>query len=116
MAANKITITLVKPVPCEGGTISTLTFREPEGGDIVNRGYPFDIYQGDDTDIDTKNEQKVRFNVKVICALASDLAGVPKSTIKALCIADFQQVIGVITGFFGLSAEGKSDTEKKSEI
>ncbi|MBQ8465714.1 MAG: phage tail assembly protein [Alphaproteobacteria bacterium] len=113
MAANTITIQLVKPVASEGGEITALTFREPTGADIVNRGYPFDIYQGDDTDIDAKNEQKIRINTRALCALASDLANVPRSTIKSLCVADFQNVISVVSGFFGYGAEANSDIEKK---
>lgn len=114
MAANKIELKLIKPVLSEGAEIDTLTFREPIGEDIVRRGYPFDIYQGGGTDVDEKaDEQKIRINTVILCGLASDLASVPKSTIKSLCVADFQNVISIVSGFFGLGEGANSDTEKK---
>ena len=101
-------IKLLKPVLSEGAEIDSLEIREPIGEDVVACGYPFRIYIGSSTDVDTsgKGEQEVAIDSVVMAKLAARLAGVPPSTIKRLSIPDFQNVVGVVMGFFDQPVQG----------
>lgn len=100
-----VKVKLSKPVSSEGSEIDCLEIREPIGEDVVACGYPFRVYVGSSTDVDKadKGEQEVKVDSAVIAKLAARLANVPPSTIKRLTIQDFQEVVGVIMGFFGQS-------------
>ncbi len=97
-----ITVNLKHPVQSEGVEISKIDFREPIGEDVVVCGYPFRIYIGSGTDVDSANsgEQEMKIDTLVLANLASRLGSVPKSTIKKLSVQDFQQVVDVVSNFF----------------
>ncbi len=95
------TVKLTKPIQSEGAEITALNIREPIGEDVAICGYPLRIYlSNDDTDVDAKKEQEAKIDTVVLTKLTARLANVPPSTIKRLCLKDYQKVVDVIMGFF----------------
>ncbi len=98
-----VKIELTKPVQSEGAEITALTIREPIGEDIAVCGYPFRLYlSNSDTDVDAaqKKEQEAKIDTVVLTKLAARLASVPPSTLKRLCVKDYQKVVDAVMGFF----------------
>lgn len=86
---------LRKPVQSEGQEIDKLTFREPIGDDVIACGYPISLVTN------AEGGTEYRVNPAAIAKLAARMANVPPSTIKNLSVADFNDLTGVISGFFG---------------
>lgn len=88
---NDNTVTLNKPIKAHGDEVTTLTFREPNGDDIMTCGFPLQMNgDGSFTPI-----------AGVIGKYISRLAGIPASSVKALTAPDFQACMMTIIPFFG---------------
>ncbi len=87
------TITLKKPVQAHGEDVTALTFRDPNGEDIMEAGYPILIQ------MDGKKPQIV-VDSKPLGAMISRLANIPPASVKKLSLGDFNMAAGVVTGFF----------------
>jgi len=85
-------VTLKKPVQAHGDEVKTLTFREPTGEDIIACGYPLQM-SGDGGGSFTPLPG-------VIAKYIARLAGIPPSSVKALCASDFQACMMEIIPFF----------------
>lgn len=88
------TVTLKNPIQAHGEAVSRLTFREPNGDDIMTCGYPLQM-GGDSTFTPLAG---------VIGKYISRLGGIPASSVKTLSAPDFQACLTAILPFFGDSA------------
>lgn len=87
------TITLKKPIQAHGSQVSSLTFREPTGEDIMDAGYPMLVQ------IDGKKIQ-MKVDGNALGEMIARLSETPPSSIKKLHHADFNRAAGVVGGFF----------------
>jgi len=90
------TVILKKPIMAHGDEVKTLTFREPNGEDIIACGYP--LQMGTDTYIPIAG---------VIAKYIGRLSGIPASSVKALSAVDFNVCMGAILPFFADSASNQ---------
>lgn len=98
------TLKLSKSVEAHGEKIETLEFREITTDDIIECGHPFTFYTKDQGTLETK------INTDIALKYIIRLAGVPKSTIKALAPQDFMNAVTMVMDFFGDMA---ADTTKE---
>ncbi|QCO04177.1 phage tail assembly protein [Azospirillum argentinense] len=90
------TVTLKKPIQAHDDEVKTLTFREPNGDDIMTCGYPLQM-SGDGSFTPLAN----------VCGkYISRLGSIPASSVKTLSAPDFQACMMLIIPFFtdGLEA------------
>lgn len=95
-------ITLTQPVQAHGEPIASLTLREPRGEDIQVCGYPFLLLAGEGEEVG------VRIDAAAIGKYVSRLAGVPTSSVRALCLADWQACLQAVLSFFGDMASAQA--------
>ena len=89
------TVTLRKPIQAHGEEVTTLTFREPNGDDIMTCGYPLQM-SGDGSFTP----------IAGVCGkYISRLGGIPASSVKALSAPDFQACMMTIIPFFTAGLE-----------
>ncbi len=94
--AQPATVELTTPIQAHGEEVHALTLRPPLGKDIRVIGFPFAMASvGGDTE--------TRFDAKVISRYVVELAGVPLSSVDQLSAADWVEVMGAVTSFFGQS-------------
>lgn len=84
------TVQLKKPIEAHGELKSELTFSEMVAGDIMECGYPFRQ--------DSKNGGGI--DAAVVGKLIGRLAKIPDSSVKSLCVQDFNACLEVVLGFF----------------
>lgn len=100
-AGEKIKLSLSKPIPAHGETVSTLEFRYPSGDDILAIGSPpFSI----------DDKKRTHIDLAVTGEYIVRLADIPASSVKLMTPADLMGAFGVVAGFFGAS----ETTRKKS--
>ncbi|WP_207458656.1 phage tail assembly protein [Azospirillum sp. SYSU D00513] len=85
------TVNLKKPIQAHGEQAKSLTFREPNGDDIMTCGYPLQM-QGDGSYTPIAG---------TIGKYIARLAGIPASSVKTLGPADFNACMMAIIPFFG---------------
>ncbi|TWA69735.1 tail assembly chaperone E/41/14-like protein [Azospirillum baldaniorum] len=96
------TVTLKKPIKAHGEEVSALTFREPNGDDIMTCGYPLQM-SGDGSFTPLAN----------VCGkYISRLGNIPASSVKALTAPDFQACMMTIIPFF---TDGLADQAPANE-
>ena len=83
-------IILTKAIKRGDEEILEIELREPTAGDVMECGYPLAIGEGEATP-----------NAEAIGKLIARLAGLPPSSIKQMSMADFNEAMGVVLGFFG---------------
>lgn len=91
--ADKIRISLTRPVPAHGEEIAELSFREPTGGDIARCGNPVKFNFSADP-------PEISFDEAKMAKMLSLLAGVPESSIARLTAADWMTSAYSVAGFF----------------
>ncbi len=96
-------ITLSRPLEAHGETISRLSLREPNGGDIKVCGYPLQIADGAAVPL-----------AGAICKYIARLGNIPPSTVDKLTPADFNACLAAIVDFFGTS-EGQPPSPASQE-
>ena len=89
------TVTLKKPIQAHGEEVAKLTFREPNGDDIMTCGYPLQM-AGDGTFTPLAG---------AIGKYISRLGGIPANSVKALSAPDFQACMMTIIPFFAAGLE-----------
>lgn len=85
------TVTLSKPIQAHGETVGALTFREPNGDDIMTCGYPLQMH-ADGSFVPIAG---------AIGKYIGRLANIPASSVKTINPRDFQACLMVVVGFFG---------------
>lgn len=90
-------IKLRKPITAHGEEVQELKLREPTGEDIEKCGYPLAIGDG-----------KAYPIAESVSKLIGRLAAVPPSSVKQLCVPDYQEAMGIVLGFFG---NGETDAD-----
>ncbi|QCO07537.1 phage tail assembly protein [Azospirillum argentinense] len=93
------TVILKKPIQAHGDEVKTLTFREPNGDDVMTCGYPLQMH-GDGSVVPIAG---------VVGKYISRLANIPASSVKALCLTDFQACMAVVLPFFTSAEESNPD-------
>lgn len=91
---SEITVKLTRPIKAHGDEISTITIREPSGGDIMDCGYPLAL-----------EGQRALPQAEPIGRLIAKLGGIPPSSVRQLCMPDYNACMGVVLGFFGGTEE-----------
>lgn len=90
---------LKRPIEAHGKTLTSLTLREPEGGDVMDLGAPMSIETSGGT-------VKMRPDLGVVGAYISRLADIPPSSVRKLHPVDLSKAAGWLNGFFeGSEAE-----------
>jgi hypothetical protein len=87
---EKVVVGLVEPVQAHGETVRELVLRPLTGRELRQCGYPFKI-EGGRQIVDTE----------AVARLASELAGVPTSTIDQLAAEDWNALVPAVLGFLG---------------
>lgn len=90
MSSEPAKVRLHRPIRAHGEELQELTLREPSGKDLRLCGMPYRVTQGEEVVIDSA----------VMARLIVSLAAVPMSSVDQLSAADFQEVTGVVMGFF----------------
>lgn len=103
-----VKVKLEKPIEVYGDEVSELELREPTPEDVINTGLPHLMIPSADGE-----SLGVEIRTKVIAAYIVRLAQIPKSSIKAMTLKDFQACTQVITGFFG-EADGENQVSDPS--
>jgi hypothetical protein len=87
-------VKLSKPIPVGDELVNELDLREPTVDDVVDIGFPYAITESGE----------IELRPKLIMKYASKLASVPPSAIKAISIADLNNLSIAVVGFFGDAA------------
>lgn len=99
------TLRLSRPVQAHGELVTELHFREPTGNDAWECGLP----------IKWSQDNEMVLGMPSMMQLASRMAAVPLSTLKAMPLSDLMKVVGVITSFLGgPDAAATGDTDQSS--
>lgn len=101
-------LTLSRPIMAHGEEIAEITLREPTTKDAIAVGQPFLIVVGDD-------ETAMRIENKTIASYIVRLAGIPRSSVETLSLADFGAAQAVVLGFFG-AADGELPSNLKAPL
>lgn len=88
---------LNKPITAHDAEINQLTLREPTGKDVQELGFPYLLIMQDD-------QEAVQIQAKVIGKYIVRLAGIPPSAVDTISPSDFNGLVGVMMGFFGVQA------------
>jgi hypothetical protein len=88
------TVKLSRTIRVIDRDFAELTLRDPVGGDLAAAGYPMRFTGKGATEIDAD----------ATATLIARLAGVPRTAVDALPIADWQACMVVITAFLGAGA------------
>ena len=84
---------LRKPIEAHGKTLTSLTLREPEGGDVMDLGAPMSI--------ETSGGKAVmRPDLGVVGAYISRLGDIPLSSVRKLHPVDLSKAAGWLNDFF----------------
>ncbi|MDD2794361.1 phage tail assembly protein [Acidocella sp.] len=81
---------LSKPIEAHGQTVTELTFREPNGGDLARNGFIYKVESTGNKVIDTR----------AIAGMISDMASIPPSSVAQMSVIDFSRAMGEVVGFF----------------
>lgn len=102
---------LSKPIQAHGETLTELTFREPNGGDLLQCGFPFK------TEMAASNPIR-HVDMEVIGRYISSLAGIPPISVKQLSLIDGTRAMGVVLDFFTNSEtrNGSSNSTSTSPL
>lgn len=87
-------VSLSKPITAHGEEVSSLTLREPTAADVMEIGQPTLMIPSADG-----NSVGVEVRAAVIGRYVMKLAGIPLSSVKALCPADFNKCQGAVMDF-----------------
>lgn len=82
---------LSKPIQANGGEVSVLELREPEGKDLIEIGMPMSFTAEGQTDI----------KMQVIAKYISRLASIPPNSVISISRQDLMSLALEIVGFFG---------------
>ncbi len=94
-------VVLRKSIQAHGEEVRELTFREPEGADIIACGYPLQMGNGTATP-----------DAGAVAKYISRLAGIPAGAVGKLAAADFNACMQAIIPFFG-DGDESPDPESK---
>ena len=83
-------VKLKKPIQAHGDEVRELTFREPNGDDIITCGYPLQM-SGDGTFVPLAG---------TIAKYIARLGNIPPSSVKQMSAPDFGDCMQEIIGFF----------------
>lgn len=84
-----VTVPLRRPIEAHGETVTSITLREPLGGDIARIGMPVNVI-GVGGHVDTA----------VVAAYIAELGGIPPSSVAKLSAADFLALTTEVVDFF----------------
>lgn len=98
------TITLSRPVRVIDKEVGELTFREPNGKDLVVAGYPIRFGDGDATEIDAR----------ATTILIARLASIPVDSAERLAVPDWVACMRTVMGFFGVRAPAATSSTDTS--
>ena len=87
---DQLAIRLARPVDAHGETVTVLRLREPTANAAWECGLPLTFSAGGEAVI----------NMQVMMRLASRLAAVPLSSVKAMSMPDIMTVVERLTPFF----------------
>lgn len=90
MSSDPRKVPLHRPIQAHGEEVRELALREPSGKDLRLCGMPYRVTQGEEVVIDSA----------VMARLIVSLAAIPMSSVDQLSAGDFQEVTGVVMGFF----------------
>nr|WP_314074885.1 phage tail assembly protein [uncultured Roseococcus sp.] len=90
MSSEPTKVTLHRPIKAHGEELHVLELREPTGRDLRICGLPYRVTQGEEIIVDSA----------VMARLVVSLASIPMSSVDQLSAPDFQEVTGVVMGFF----------------
>src|SRR5262245_53044000 len=85
---------LTRPIQAHGETITTLTWREPTGGDIERAGNPIAL-EGLGTGM-----PRLTFDERKMSAMISHLAAIPPTSVRALTARDWNAIAMKVFRFF----------------
>ena len=88
---------LNKAITAHDAEINELNLREPTGKDVQELGFPYLLIMQDD-------QEAVQIQAKVIGKYIVRLAGIPPSAVDTISPSDFNGLVGVMMGFFGVQA------------
>lgn len=88
---------LNKAITAHDAEITELNLREPTGKDVQELGFPYLLIMQDD-------QEAVQIQAKVIGKYIVRLASIPPSAVDTISAADFNGLVGVMMGFFGVQA------------
>jgi hypothetical protein len=94
--AEPVTFKLSKPISDTGGApLNEITLKVPNGGNLRRCGAPyvFEYRPG-------AGEPLMHINTQSIAKLIEELAGVPAGSVDALSAPDFNELQGIVLGFF----------------
>lgn len=103
-----IKIKLEKPIEVYGDEVIELELREPTPEDVISTGLPQLMIPSADGE-----SYGIEIRTKVIAAYIVRLAQIPKSSIKAMTLKDFQACTKAINVFFG-GADGEKQVSDPS--
>jgi hypothetical protein len=101
---------LTKPIQAHGREVSTLEFREPNGGDVAACGFPFRFTVGED------GNQTIMPEAASITALIARLGNIPLSSARSLSWQDWMAAMGEVFTFFGQSIPAPSSTAVSTSL
>lgn len=90
MSSEPTKVMLHRPIRAHGEELRELTLREPTGRDLRICGLPYRVTQNEEVVVDGA----------VMARLVVNLAAIPMSSVDQLSAPDFQEVTGVVMGFF----------------
>jgi hypothetical protein len=93
MSDNTLSFALSRAIKAGGEEVTELSFREPNGADILNVGNPVVIDMASDPPRVTHDERKMR-------AMISRLAAIPTSSVDQLSPQDWVGCAWALTPFF----------------
>lgn len=96
MSAEKISVSLSKPIEHAGDEIVEISLREMTAADITKCGYPLQILEGGASKPDGAS----------IAALIARLGSLPPSVVGKLSARDYNACMGVVMGFLGEGEAG----------
>lgn len=91
--SESITVQLSRPITAHSEELTALTFREPVPEDLMQIGSPVLLIPSADGDMG------IDVRPKVIAQYIARLAGIPPSSVKSLCVADFMACQGALLPF-----------------
>ena len=93
---GKTEVHLSAPVQAHGEEVSVLVLRKPTTADVIALSLPFVFVPG-------SSGMGTEINQTVVAKYMQRLACVPRNTVEALPLADYQLAAGVVLSFFGES-------------
>jgi hypothetical protein len=91
-------ITLTRPIKAQNESLTELTLREPNAGDLFRCGIPYKVEAAKDGSVRTV------FDAGAVRALTAALAGIPTSSVDQLSAADFMACCNACINFTDATA------------